>query len=283
MTDSRIAVGIITRDRRQELLATLARLGALPEDPRVVVVDNGSTDGSAAAVRRTFGDVELIEAGVNLGAAGRNLAVRAAATPYVAFSDDDSWWAPGALSAAADRLDAHPRLALLQGRVLVGPGERLDPTCAQMRHSPLPGSPDAAGPALLGFVACGAVVRAAPFLDAGGFTPGVGGEEALLAADLAAEGWELAYVDDIVAHHHPSLVRDAAARRRRVAVNDLWTAVRRRPAGVAVQASRAVLRQPRALPRAIAGLPWALAHRRPIPPSIEAQLGLLRADAGNHL
>ncbi|MDO0931403.1 hypothetical protein QQY66_06815 [Streptomyces sp. DG2A-72] len=36
--------------------------------------------------------------------------MRHADTPYVAFSDDDSWWTPGALRQAADLLDVHPRL-----------------------------------------------------------------------------------------------------------------------------------------------------------------------------
>jgi hypothetical protein len=37
---------------------------------------------------------------------GRTLGVRAATTPYVAFSDDDSWWEPGALQSAADLRNA---------------------------------------------------------------------------------------------------------------------------------------------------------------------------------
>lgn len=33
------------------------------------------------------------------------------------------------------------------------------------------------------------------------------GEETLLAYDLAAAGWQLCYVADVVAHHHPSPIR----------------------------------------------------------------------------
>ena len=37
-------------------------------------------------------------------------------------------------------------------------------------------------------------------------------EEQVLALDLLSKGWRLVYVDEIVAHHHPSSVRDAANR-----------------------------------------------------------------------
>ena len=43
----------------------------------------------------------VVEAGRNLGAAARTLGARAATTPFVAFSDDDSCWAPGSLASAA--------------------------------------------------------------------------------------------------------------------------------------------------------------------------------------
>src|SRR4051812_41381901 len=110
--NQRISVVIATRNRRAELEATLPRLIALPERPRVIVVDNGSTDGTVESVRRLSG-VGLLHLGENLGGAARTIGARAVETPYVAFSDDDSWWAPGALGRAADLLDAHPRLALV--------------------------------------------------------------------------------------------------------------------------------------------------------------------------
>src|SRR4051794_32357037 len=204
--DLRISVVIATRDRRVHLGRTLDRLQSLPESPSIVLVDHGSSDGTAEYVRRAHPEVRLIALGENLGAAARTLGVAEARSPYVAFSDDDSWWAPGALACASDRFDAHRRLGLLAARVLVGPGETIDPSCAMMAASPLPTRADLPGPSVLGFLACGAVVRRSAFLEAGGFEArfGVGGEEELLAMDLAAAGWGLAYCKDVVAHHHPT-------------------------------------------------------------------------------
>lgn len=42
---------IATRNRRSRLLATLRTLEALRERPRIIVVDNGSEDGFAAAIK----------------------------------------------------------------------------------------------------------------------------------------------------------------------------------------------------------------------------------------
>ncbi len=65
-----------------------------------------------------------------------------------------------------------------------------------MEHSPLPVEPDLPGPPVLGFLACAAIVRRKAYLEVGGFDPRmmIGGEEELLAADLASAGWGLAYV-----------------------------------------------------------------------------------------
>ncbi|WP_217913900.1 glycosyltransferase family 2 protein [Miltoncostaea marina] len=275
---------VATRDRRDSLGRALDELAALPERPPVVVVDNGSADGTPGMVAERFPGVTLVELGRNAGAAARTRGALAARTPYVAFSDDDSWWAPGALARAAEVLDAHPRLAVVAARVLVGPEGREDPVCAAMAASPLPrrGGP---GPAVLGFVACGAVARRAAYLGVGGFEErfGVGGEEELLAADLAAAGWGLAYVEEVVAHHHPApRDDDGAARRRAQARNALWFAWLRRPARAAVPATaralRAALTDPaarRGLADAAGGLRWALARRRPVDRRVERWLAAL--------
>jgi GT2 family glycosyltransferase len=240
------------------------------------VVDNGSDDGTAAAVRARFPDVQLVVVPANLGAAGRTLGVRALETPYVAFSDDDSWWRAGSLDRAAALLDANPQLGLLAARILVGPEGRPDPTLADMEHSPLArdGLP---GPPVLGFIACGSVVRRSAYLEAGGFEPRfrVGAEELLLALDLRALGWRLAYVDDVVAYHHPSC--DTRHGRTRTELrNGLWTAWLRFPLPQALRHTALLFaaggedRVP-ALAAALRELPWAVRRRRVLPRQVERE------------
>jgi N-acetylglucosaminyl-diphospho-decaprenol L-rhamnosyltransferase len=273
-----VGIAIATRDRRADLERTLERLLALPERPPVVVADNGSRDGTPEHVRRRFGEVEVLALGENRGAGARNAAARRLRTPLVAFSDDDSWWAPGALARAARTFAAHPRLGLLAARVLVGEEERLDPVSAVMRNSPLSDGPRAAGPGVLGFVACGAIVRRDALLGVGGFDAryGIGGEEHRLALDLAAAGWQLAYVDDVVAHHHPA---DGGARPGRLAAelrNEMWSAWLRRPAGAALwRTAHLVARSGPArhtasgVAQALRGAPWVARERSVVPPEVE--------------
>jgi GT2 family glycosyltransferase len=114
-----VAVVVITWNRRQEVLRSLAELTRLPEKPPIVLVDNGSADGTPAAVTHQFPQVEVLTAGGNVGAAARTLGVRHVDRPYVALCDDDIGWEPGALSRAADLFDRTPRLAVATARVLI--------------------------------------------------------------------------------------------------------------------------------------------------------------------
>src|SRR5690606_35095397 len=216
MTDPRTTVVVITHNRCRELLRTLGHLAALPERPRVIVTDNGSTDGTAEAVARRHPQVRLLRPGRNLGAVGRNLAVREVRTPYVAFCDDDSWWAPGSLAGAADLLDRHPGLGAVTARIVVEPDGTEDPIVRELRQPPVPGPPWLPGPALGSFLAAATVLRTDAFRTAGGFHPRLwlGGEEELLAADLAADGWWLTYADHLAIHHQASVARDPTLRRR---------------------------------------------------------------------
>jgi GT2 family glycosyltransferase len=136
----------------------------------VVLVDNGSAGGTAGAVRAAFPEVEVVALRENLGAAGRNLGVRRTRTPYVAFCDDDTWWTPGALARAADVLDAHPRPALVNARIVVEPSGVEDPIVAELRESPVPAPDWLPGPAPDSFLAGASVVRRDAFEAAGGLS-----------------------------------------------------------------------------------------------------------------
>jgi len=281
---SNTAIVVITRNRCASLFRTLRRLQALPERPPIVVVDNASEDGTPRMVRSDFPDVDLVALERNLGAAGRNVGVARTDRAYVAFADDDSSWAPGALTAAEDVFAAYPRLALIAARVLVGEGSRLDPVCYQMQEARLAAAPDLPGPRVLGFLSCGAIVRREAFLQVDGFSErfGVGGEERLVAIDLAARGYALAYVDSIVAYHDPQSSSDRSGRQARLVRNALWSAwLRRRSLSAVRETARTTLQAARnldarrGLVEALRGLPWALRERRPVPAHLEADLHTL--------
>ncbi|HEV2068941.1 MAG TPA: glycosyltransferase [Acidimicrobiales bacterium] len=284
MADPRVAVVVMTHNRVDELLATLARLSRLPEEPPIVVVDNGSDDGTAEAVRAQFPAVDLVALEANVGAAARNLGVARVDQPYVAFCDDDTWWDPGSLSRAADVFDADGQVAVVTGTIVVEPGGEDDPVVDELRHSPVPSPEGCPGPVLLSFLAGASMIRADAYQAAGGFEPRlqVGGEEALLGVDLAAAGWLMVHIADVVVHHLPSPTRDPHLRRRQGIRNALWFFWLRRPAGAALRrSSHLMATMPRdchsaaAVAAAVRGLPWVLRNRRVVPAEVEAGLRLL--------
>ncbi|UUU25514.1 glycosyltransferase family 2 protein [Streptomyces sp. DSM 40750] len=277
MSQASVGVVIATRNRAPSLARTLRHILDLPGRPPVVVADNASTDGTRDLLARDFPQVRVLNLPSNRGALARTDGVRSLDTPYVAFSDDDSWWAPGALSRAAGLFDAHPRLGLLAARTLVGPAVEPDPLNEVLATSPLGRATDLPGTQVLGFLACAAVVRRSAYMDVGGFHPVLffGGEETLLAYDLAARGWGVTHCPDVIAHHHP----DPTPRTGRPAVvrrNDLLTAWLRRPLPYALARTRDLATEARRDPHArqalretLARLPAALGARRPLPPHVE--------------
>jgi GT2 family glycosyltransferase len=277
---------MITWERRAEALNAVARLRALPERPPVVVIDNGSWDGTAAAIRALFPEVDVVALGENRGGAGRNVGVQRLRTPYVAFCDDDTWWEPGSLSAAADVLDAYPKIGVVNARIVVEPGGADDPIVPELRDSPVSRPDWMPGPALGSFLAGASVVRRSAFLEVGGFSTRLwlGGEEELLATDLVSAGWEICYLEDLVVHHAASVVRDARLRRRVGLRNTLWFTWLRRPVPAALRRTAFLARS---VPRdrtsalgawdALRGVPWLVRQRRPRPEPVEARLAVLDA------
>jgi N-acetylglucosaminyl-diphospho-decaprenol L-rhamnosyltransferase len=288
--DSRVSVVLITWNRREEAVRAVDRLMDLPERPRVVVIDNGSNDGTTLALRQRWAGQEedrldMLLLPYNAGATARNIGVARVTTPYVAFCDDDTWWEPGALATAADVLDAHADVAVLTARIVLEPAGDEDPVVPALRASPVPPRrPGLPGPPLGSFFAGASVVRRDAFSDLGGFSRRLwlGGEEQLLAADLAAADWELCFLEDLVVHHQPSALRDPVQRRRHGLRNTLWFTLLRRPWPSVVRRLVVLARTaPRdrtsllAVVDAVRGLPWVLRERRPLPAHAEARFRAL--------
>ncbi|HVW19134.1 MAG TPA: glycosyltransferase [Solirubrobacteraceae bacterium] len=132
-----IGVVVVSHNTRDVLAACLASLLAAGATD-VVVVDNGSTDGSREMVRERFPTVRLEALDANLGyGAAANHGVRASARPVALVLNSDTVVPPGALEALAQHLARHPR-AGLAGPRLHNPDGSLQPSCF-----PLPSAADA--------------------------------------------------------------------------------------------------------------------------------------------
>ncbi|MGB3290593.1 MAG: glycosyltransferase [Burkholderiaceae bacterium] len=283
MTEGRVTIVVLSYNRCVQLLGTLESLRKLPGQWPIIVVDNGSTDRTAAAVAKRFPSVMLIRSERNLGAAARNIGVAYAHTPYVAFSDDDTQWDPGALERAADLLDMAPDVGVLSACIHVGPTRKLDPGCLTMQHSPL-ARDSLPGPQLLGFMASACVMRTRAFFEVGGYWPPlfIGGEESLMALDMVEQGWRIIYAADVVTRHFPSKIRDSSLRQRLLLRNAIWVAWMRRPMRAACRETSLRMRQAHSrhvlwsvLWQALVGMPRALRRRRVISPAVEKMQRLL--------
>jgi GT2 family glycosyltransferase len=276
----RVTVVLLTYNCAHRLAPILDRLISLRLP--VIAVDNASTDGTPSIISDRRG-IELVTLKQNIGAAGRNVGAQLARTPYVAFCDDDGWYEPGGLMAAAELFDRHPRLALLNARILVKQQAYLDPISTEMAASPLPETAGIPGPVLMSFMGGACLVRVTAYLQVGGYDPEffLGGEEETLAFKLARARWHMRYFPDLVMHHYPSVAN--APRLRAFGMrNTLWNAWIHRRLRSAIRYTVFILADTpknqdwiKGLVLTIKGMPWVIRQRRPLPRDLDDALTVL--------
>ncbi len=131
---------VLNWNGREDTLACLRSLATLEgEPPRVVVADNGSTDGAVDAIRAEFPDVDIVENGANLGfSGGNNAGIRHAlerGAAWVVLLNNDATLDPGAIDALRTAAGAHRRAGALGGKIFFSDppdllwfaGQRFDP------------------------------------------------------------------------------------------------------------------------------------------------------------
>lgn len=95
---------------------------------QTIVVDNGSTDGSADLVRADGEATQLLHMGRNLGfSRANNAGVRSARARYYLFLNTDCFVRPGLLDALTHELERRPDLAVVGPRLL-NPDDTLQPS-----------------------------------------------------------------------------------------------------------------------------------------------------------
>lgn len=119
------------------LLSLRKAVTELAGGAEVIVVDNASSDGSAAMVRGEFPEVRLIANDRNAGyAAGNNQGLRMAQGEAVLLLNPDTEVPAGALERLLNVLEAHPDVGAVAPR-LIGPDGRPQ---ASVRGFPAPGA-----------------------------------------------------------------------------------------------------------------------------------------------
>ncbi|MDQ3931413.1 MAG: glycosyltransferase family 2 protein [Actinomycetota bacterium] len=133
----------MTHDTRREALACISTLRSAGAE-EIVLVDSGSSDGTAAAVRAAFPEVVVVELpNVGYGQAA-NIGIARTSSPYVVVANADTRFTSGSISALAAQLEACPDLAAA-GPLVRYPDGRLQASARRF-----PTLPQAIGHALLG-------------------------------------------------------------------------------------------------------------------------------------
>ncbi|HYN22154.1 MAG TPA: glycosyltransferase family 2 protein, partial [Thermoanaerobaculia bacterium] len=128
----KVAVALLSWNGRHHLetcLPALAKQDAPGVEWEILVLDNGSTDGTAEWLREKWPRVRILTSPVNLGfCAGNNrLAAEAADADALALLNNDTLPEPGWLAAMVDALRSAPAdVAAVSGKIVDWEGERLD-------------------------------------------------------------------------------------------------------------------------------------------------------------
>ena len=117
------------KDRIQPTIESVLNQSVLPRE--IIVVDDGSTDGTSEFVESKYPDVKVVTQANQGVSAARNRGITEAKGEWVAFLDSDDEWLPSKLEMQSSWLRNHPDIKVchcdeiwIRNQVRVNPGKR---------------------------------------------------------------------------------------------------------------------------------------------------------------
>jgi N-acetylglucosaminyl-diphospho-decaprenol L-rhamnosyltransferase len=225
---------VVNTNGRELLLASLAAIDRdrpADVDSEVLVLDNASEDGSAAAVRERDGGIRLIELERRSGkAANDSRLLQEADGEYCLLLNEDTELRPGASESLLDSLRSIPEAAVAGARLLSPegrpqacawrlPGVGTALAGAVFLHRPFTVQSGGDRTREVGWVQSSAMlVRREAAAEVGWLDPEffVYSDETDLCKRLRDAGWEILFVPAAEAVHHDQMASDEAGAERRV-------------------------------------------------------------------
>lgn len=180
----------------------------------VIVVDNGSTDGTQAFLSRLSGDIRVIRNGENLGfAKACNQGAKAARSEFLVFLNNDTIPLKGWLTPLVEEVRTHPDVAVVGSKLLYEDGTIQHAGVAFSREWYVPyhiyAGRDANLPGVCrrrefkSVTAACMLVRREVFFSVGGFDEGYrnGFEDVDLCLQIGQQHWKIIYQPKSVLYH----------------------------------------------------------------------------------
>ena len=153
-TDPFLSIIVVTWNGKKYAIECLDSLTSQSSrlSVEIIVVDNGSTDGTPEAIRTEFPDVTLIENHANLGfARANNIGMESSRGKYICLVNSDVVIPVGCLEKMVEYMESHPKIGVLGPKMVspdggVGASVMRLPTvwntlcCALGMHTIFPGS-----------------------------------------------------------------------------------------------------------------------------------------------
>lgn len=209
-----VSIIMLSWNRKNDILQSLTQIynNHYPKF-EVIVVDNGSKDGTGEAIVKNFPNVNLLRLDKNIGIEGYNLGVKKAGGKYLLLLDDDSYPEIEAITKMVKLMENQKNISAVASQII-------NPTNQLSENKLWPES-------VFTFIGCGALLKRTDWLAVGGYDKHffLYSNETDLAIRLLSINPEnrIIYSSDIICYHSTAAANRTSGRRAFYQLrNNLW-------------------------------------------------------------